>query len=396
MSSGIVERIHAFNVDRDAKILQRKYEKIVQDSFTFFRGTCHLFYEDWPQQSPLNEAPSTWICGDLHVENFGTYKGNNSLVYFDVNDFDESALAPCTWEITRLATSILVGAKTMDIDSSEGQVLVMHLLDAYQDALLARKALWVEHDIAAGLIQSLMEKVSDRNHEALLKKYAVHEDGYFEVSADSSPSKHVLPLDAENRNIAECLFAKFVTQEHPDEDIKLLDAAYRIAGTGSLGIPRYILLVKHEKKLRFLDIKQSRRSSLTTHLSIPQPTWESEAQRISTLQSRYQAISPALLTPLTFADQSYVLRELQPSEDKINFTGKEVSFKKQVAVLQTMAVIAAWDHLRGSGQQGSATVDSLVEFAQQSAWKIQIYDYAKSYSQVVEEYWQAWQRDWQK
>jgi uncharacterized protein (DUF2252 family) len=42
MPSGVVERIQNFNAGRDPKIVQRKYEKIAQDSFTFFRGTCHL------------------------------------------------------------------------------------------------------------------------------------------------------------------------------------------------------------------------------------------------------------------------------------------------------------------------------------------------------------------
>ena len=42
----------------------------------------------------LPHSPVCWICGDLHIENFGSYKGDNRLVYFDLNDFDESILAP--------------------------------------------------------------------------------------------------------------------------------------------------------------------------------------------------------------------------------------------------------------------------------------------------------------
>lgn len=397
MSSGAVERIHAFNAGRDPKIVRRKYAKIAQDSFTFFRGTCHLFYEDWPSQTPLNDAPPTWICGDLHIENFGTYKGNNRLVYFDVNDFDEAALAPCTWEITRLATSLLVGEQSMGIESAEALALVMHLLDAYQDALLVGKALWVEQDVASGLIRALMDKVSSRKREALLEKYAVNQEkNKFEVSNPDNPSKHVLPIDTEHRQIAQALFEQFVMQEHPDAEIKLLDVAYRIAGTGSLGIPRYILLVQQEKKLRLLDVKQSRTSSLIPYLPISQPEWSSEAQRIVTLQSRLQAISPALLTPLVVEGQSYVLRELQPSEDKVNFKDEGVSFKQQTAVIQSQAAIAAWEHLRGSGQQGSATVDALVEFAQESTWKAQVCDYARGYSQKVEEHWSEWRRAWRE
>ena len=62
-----------------------------EDAFAFLRSTCHLFYEDWPADTPLNEAPLAWICGHLHLENFGTFKGDNRLAYFDINDFDEAS-----------------------------------------------------------------------------------------------------------------------------------------------------------------------------------------------------------------------------------------------------------------------------------------------------------------
>ncbi|NJK53097.1 MAG: DUF2252 family protein, partial [Leptolyngbyaceae cyanobacterium SU_3_3] len=68
------------------------------NAFVFLRGSCHLFYEDLPTDSRLDAAPHTWICGDLHLQNFGSYKGDDRLVYFDINDFDEAALAPCTWD----------------------------------------------------------------------------------------------------------------------------------------------------------------------------------------------------------------------------------------------------------------------------------------------------------
>lgn len=71
------ERIRAFNQGRDPRLVQMKYKAMRKDVFAFFRGTCHLFYEDWPASTPLDQAPTTWICGDLHMENLGSYKGDN-------------------------------------------------------------------------------------------------------------------------------------------------------------------------------------------------------------------------------------------------------------------------------------------------------------------------------
>jgi uncharacterized protein (DUF2252 family) len=92
----LVERLQVFNQGRDPQLLVLKYQTMRTDVFAFFRGTCHLFYEDWPANSSLNEAPPVWICGDFHLQNLGSYKADNRLAYFNINDFDEATLAPCT------------------------------------------------------------------------------------------------------------------------------------------------------------------------------------------------------------------------------------------------------------------------------------------------------------
>jgi uncharacterized protein (DUF2252 family) len=146
----IVERIQRFNEGcYSDKSLKLKYEKISHDSFSFLRGTCHLYYEDWATDSPLNQAPAAWICGDLHYENFGSYKGDNRLVYFDINDFDEAVLAPCTWDMSRLLTSILVGATASQVSQLDAIALCEATLAAYVTALSKGQICTVERETAA-------------------------------------------------------------------------------------------------------------------------------------------------------------------------------------------------------------------------------------------------------
>src|SRR6185369_18016042 len=106
----VIQRIIAYNRDRDPERLSLKYKAMRKDALAFFRGTCHLFAEDWPQKDRVNDAPDVWVCGDLHLENFGSYKGDNRLVYFDITDFDEAALAPASWDLVRFLTSLRLGA----------------------------------------------------------------------------------------------------------------------------------------------------------------------------------------------------------------------------------------------------------------------------------------------
>ena len=56
-SSHVIERIRQFNKGRDERLLKLKYRAMRADVFAFFRGSCHLFYEDWPKSTALNDAP---------------------------------------------------------------------------------------------------------------------------------------------------------------------------------------------------------------------------------------------------------------------------------------------------------------------------------------------------
>ena len=64
---GIAERIYEFNKNRPQELVQIKYEAMCENMFRFFRGTCHLFYEDLQHSGGLPYSPPAWICGDLHL-----------------------------------------------------------------------------------------------------------------------------------------------------------------------------------------------------------------------------------------------------------------------------------------------------------------------------------------
>lgn len=71
----VIRQIQAFNAGRDPECLQIKYQKMRGSPFGFLRATCHLFYDSLPDIGLVKSVPLTWMCGDLHLENFGSYKG---------------------------------------------------------------------------------------------------------------------------------------------------------------------------------------------------------------------------------------------------------------------------------------------------------------------------------
>ena len=259
------------------------------------RGACHLFYDRLPQSRLFERAPAVWVSGDLHLENFGSYKGDNRLVYFDVNDFDEAVLAPLTWELVRFLSSVLVGAPSLKVTPPEALALCHTFLDAYTQALAHGKARWLERETAQGMVAQLLTSAQTRLRPAFLdtrtelvgRKRRIRLDG-----------KKALPLSKGQRDTVLRFMQDFAAQQDNPRFFKVLDVARRIAGTGSLGVDRYILLVTGKGSPEgnyLLDLKAAQSSSLTPHLKVKQPRWPSEAHRVVAIQQRFQAVSMAFL-----------------------------------------------------------------------------------------------------
>ena len=161
------KRIKKFNEGFLKDSLKLKYERMAKDAFSFFRGTCHLFYEDLSNSKKLPVSPLTWISGDLHVENFGSYKSDNRLVYFDLNDFEEAILAPTTWELARIIPSIDIAFDSFKIDDERADNMVEQFLYTYSETLQKGKALYIEPQIANGVVKTFLETVGERPKEEL-------------------------------------------------------------------------------------------------------------------------------------------------------------------------------------------------------------------------------------
>jgi uncharacterized protein (DUF2252 family) len=77
--SKTTRQILAQNERRDVDRLLLKLALLRKDAFAFFRGTNPLFLEFLPRAHSLFRAPCILTCGDLHLENFGAFKGDKRL-----------------------------------------------------------------------------------------------------------------------------------------------------------------------------------------------------------------------------------------------------------------------------------------------------------------------------
>ncbi|RZF30149.1 DUF2252 domain-containing protein [Paraburkholderia sp. UYCP14C] len=388
--SDIAKIINSFNAGRDPERLAMKYKAMRGSPFVFLRGTCHLFYQRLPRAKVLDDAPHVWICGDMHLENFGSYKGDNRLVYFDNNDFDEACLAPAPYELVRLLTSVLVGAGDLKLSRAEALALCHTALDAYGAALAFGKSRWIEAETANGMVRDLFVALASRTRAAHLDRRTVLKGKTRMLKVDG---KKALPVSDERRAAVVQFMQQFAAAEPNPEFYRTLDVARRIAGTGSLGVDRYVILVEGKGSPDgnyLIDLKESLPSSVSAHVTATQPKWQTEAQRVVEVQRRNQAVSQAFLHAVEFNRRSYVLRSLQPSEDRVALADWDGKLPRLEAVINSMAELSAWAHLRSGGRQKSAIADDLIAFGSRRDWQLPLIDLATQCEAQVVADWKAY------
>lgn len=378
-----IPQIISFNSGRDPERLALKYHKMRASAFAFLRGSCDLFYNRLALTNLPKNSPLVWVCGDLHLENFGSYKGDNRLVYFDVNDFDEAALAPASWDLIRLLTSFCLGTDGISTEIDETQALCSCFLTNYCSALAVGKAYWVERETAQGPVRALLDRLKERTRIEFLntrtevrgKRRALLVDGRKALAASPSQRKQVVEF-----------MSSFAMCQLNPNFFQVLDVAIRVAGTGSLGLDRFAILVKGKGSPDgnyLLDLKLSTPSSLLPYLKVKQPRWQSQAHRVVALQQRCQAVPMAFSQAVLIGDNAYVLRGLQPSEDRVTISPEKRSMAELEQLLASMGKIVAWMHLRSSGRQGSAVADDLIAWGQKIKWQQKLINAALTCAEQV-------------
>lgn len=77
--------------------------------FGFFRGAVPVMAGD------LGPRPRTrlhvQLCGDAHVRNLGAYASPDGRLVFDLNDFDHAWIGPWEWDLKRLVTSVVLAGR---------------------------------------------------------------------------------------------------------------------------------------------------------------------------------------------------------------------------------------------------------------------------------------------
>jgi hypothetical protein len=190
--------------------------------FPFFRGTYYRWIRHWQAgSSELLDVPRVLAVGDLHVENFGTWRDSDGRMCWGVNDFDETDELPYTADLVRLAASVRFARQGKHLRVKLGTAC-QAILDGYRECLRAGGQPFVLEERHSHLRSMAM--AADRSPPRFWTR----------MTKLLSDSPAELPATAKSA----------IEQDLPTEG---LDPAFRVrprVGMGSLGKQRYVALAE--------------------------------------------------------------------------------------------------------------------------------------------------------
>ena len=194
--------------------IQLKHRMMSEDPFTFLRATFYRWAQTWPEVCPdLARAPSLLAVGDLHVENFGTWRDAEGRLVWGVNDFDETHLIPYTNDLVRLAVSA-----NLAIRSKHLKLTMDHACKAILDGYTAT--------LKAGGRPFVLEEQHDWLRTAATGE--LRNPPQFWAKMDMLPRTRDIPKSA-RRALNSML-----------PQLEQYEVAQRVAGVGSLGCERFV------------------------------------------------------------------------------------------------------------------------------------------------------------
>ena len=197
--------------------LELKHKFMAEDAFHFLRGTFYRWAQRWPEICPdLAKAPTVLAVGDLHVENFGTWRDREGRLVWGVNDFDEVYPMSYSNDLVRLAVSanLALTSGHLKIGSEE-----------------ACKSLLIGYDV--GLKAGGRPFVLEEHHHWLRDAATgeLRDHVRFWAKMDTLLGVRDVPKSAK----------KALESLLPDKGLNYR-TVHRIAGVGSLGHERFVAL----------------------------------------------------------------------------------------------------------------------------------------------------------
>jgi uncharacterized protein (DUF2252 family) len=315
---------------RVPSLIKLKNELMAEAPFAYFRGAASVMAAD------LAVVPSTGIisqlCGDAHVRNLGAYAAPDGRLVFDINDFDETIRGPFEWDLKRMAASLVLAGRAAGHKESSACAAVEACIARY--AAEMREFARIPH-LEVGRFQVHRIRSAKPVHAALLKAERATPQHTLEqltepVSTDPSAPRHfresrpmLTPVSAALSASILASLAPYRTMLEPQRQHLLsfyrpLDVAFKVVGTGSVGLRDYCIYMEGNGPgdPLFLQIKEEVASAYAPYLPDAVPPHHN-GQRVAEGQRAMQLQTDPFLGWTHIGSRTFLVRQLNDHKGSI-------------------------------------------------------------------------------
>ena len=305
-------------------LIEIKYQRMACSPFGFFRGAVPIMACDLSLGS--NTGIHTQLCGDAHVRNLGAFAAPDGRLVFDINDFDETIPGPFEWDVKRMAASLILAGREAGAKHSHCRDAAHAFLASYRASMhtfahmpvlqLAHYMVHRLHDVEpVSQILSIAERATPlHNLEALTNPVtAAKTAGARTFKTDPPDLTRVHGKLAQSVLDSLTTYAESLQPErrHFLAQYTPLDVAFKIVGTGSVGLRDYCIYMQGNgpKDPLFLQIKEEAHSAYTSYLAdTPFPVHQ--GRRVVEGQRAMQLQSDPFLGWTTIEGRDFLVRQL--------------------------------------------------------------------------------------
>ncbi|MGA2991699.1 MAG: DUF2252 domain-containing protein [Candidatus Korobacteraceae bacterium] len=387
-----IDLLIAANRDRIPELVPIKMGRMAVSPFGFFRGSVPLMAAD------LASLPATaiqvQICGDAHVRNLGFFAAPDGRLIFDINDFDETICGPWEWDLKRLATSLILAGREAGNSDRLCKEAVQVFMSCYREAMLRFSNMprlelarfRVHRQPSVNPIHSALHKAERTPPIQNLEKLTTARRDGSHIFKERKPFlvRVGRPLVSQiQRALNGYRNTLDPERQHLLSFYRPADTAFKIVGTGSVGLRDYVVLYfgNGEQDPLFLQVKEEPPSAYVPFLRKARSEIN-QGQRVVEGQRRMQAQSDLLLGWTRFGGRDYLVRQL--SDHKASIDDNDLRGKGLLAYAHTSGEILAKGHARSGDPcalsayigSGAKLDKALVKFAVAYADQVTL-DYEK-------------------
>jgi uncharacterized protein (DUF2252 family) len=368
-----VDILIASNRGRLRDLIPLRYGRMMVSPFTFYRGAAAIMAAD------LAHTPSTGVqvqaCGDCHLSNFGGFATPERKLVFDINDFDETAIAPWEWDVKRLVASFVIAGRANRFRAAACREAAWWAARRYREQMAeyasapvrsswyaaidleALVATGTDEDFRPFMRRNVLEttQASEQHHE-LVK--LTHQEGDTPHITDAPPLIYHLDDVRKHHNYYRAIeraFQEYRATLDPSRQIlldryRLVDVANKVVGVGSVGTECGVaLLMSGNGEPLFLQFKEARMSVLEPYAG--RSAFDHRGRRVVVGQRIMQAASDVFLGWSTWSDGRHMyLRQL--SDVKI----KPVIEIMKPVNLRRYALACGWALARAHARSADAVM----------------------------------------